>query len=745
MPLDPNTQQETGWLSKWAFQKGALAADVVGRQAIADGYFDISMASKFAGVLPRLTTFVIAANNSSASHKAEADYKCTGTADNITIALAVAAGVALGLPFSIYFAPGTYNIAASITVPSNLRLIFDNASFVATGTATRMFLADGAWVNISSEGKVSFNGMKLMDKCLDFPGFGTPATIDKYLDWNAATTLTGFKVSGLTFSYGKHYRIRDFTAIDQGYGVSFTGFSDVSIEKWRLLYTDLSTCSYNTGTAIFTNGSTTVQGVLTGWTSALDGTFISIVPQVDSSWYQIDHVTDPTHLELKTPYLLAGGPATAYLIITSNDPSRGGGDFYPTSEEPFGRGLHIGDVYIDAGNKQEHCWGASPGTDLLRSLEDVQIDRLTFVNGPRRVDQTPIIWAWVNGFKLTNFYVDCGQIIIQGSDIDVAHGYLRRCPSGGLSIHLLTGGTRRVTLDDITSCNNGHFAATTRPVHGIRIGGWNAANPTTKVSLSNIRCYDDQDLMTNALASNAASGQPNITMASLFSNKQWFYVGQLITISDSTPQSENVEILSIDWTTKVITLAANLANTYTMAKTPIITGRKTQLKGIWLSGYLRDVKFGSGIDCRGTVDAGVYEGECGDGNGIDAGNIEGNMKVQSAELDLSGGSTDVATFTATVPCQLIGYDLFYTEASSGNAGVNIRIGRYNVGAALDDDYFDVSVSEISKALGYQKSFQYSDLTTTKIAAGDTVTVGTAGGKVGIGNVKIALRIVEMSD
>ncbi len=49
MPL--NLQgKETGWISKWAFQVGALAADLIGRQAIADAYFAATsaMRAKFA-------------------------------------------------------------------------------------------------------------------------------------------------------------------------------------------------------------------------------------------------------------------------------------------------------------------------------------------------------------------------------------------------------------------------------------------------------------------------------------------------------------------------------------------------------------------------------------------------------------------------------------------------------------------------------------------------------------------------
>jgi hypothetical protein len=35
--------QETGWLSKWAFQFGALSKDTIGRQAVEDGYITLQM------------------------------------------------------------------------------------------------------------------------------------------------------------------------------------------------------------------------------------------------------------------------------------------------------------------------------------------------------------------------------------------------------------------------------------------------------------------------------------------------------------------------------------------------------------------------------------------------------------------------------------------------------------------------------------------------------------------------------
>ena len=123
---------------------------------------------------------------------------------------------------------------------------------------------------------------------------------------------------------------------------------------------------------------------------------------------------------------------------------------------------------------------------------------------------------------------------------------------------------------------------------------------------------------------------------------------------------------------------------------------------------------------------------------------EFDRKIISSKLDLSGAAQDIEAFIAVGPAELVGYTILYTEASSADAGANIRIGRYQNGVALDDDYFDISVSEVSKNQGYTKYFITTDLTHYKIASGDTVTVGTAGGKVGTGEVMIILHIAEMA-
>jgi len=129
---------------------------------------------------------------------------------------------------------------------------------------------------------------------------------------------------------------------------------------------------------------------------------------------------------------------------------------------------------------------------------------------------------------------------------------------------------------------------------------------------------------------------------------------------------------------------------------------------------------------------------------IDGRHDVADITVKSEILDLSGAATDVEVFHAVTKCQLIGCAIVYTEASSADAGVQIRVGRYQEGVALDNDYFDSSTSETSKDKGYVKHFKTSDLTNSVISAGDTVTVGTAGGKTGAGEVMLILKIAEVS-
>jgi hypothetical protein len=157
-----------------------------------------------------------------------------------------------------------------------------------------------------------------------------------------------------------------------------------------------------------------------------------------------------------------------------------------------------------------------------------------------------------------------------------------------------------------------------------------------------------------------------------------------------------------------------------------------------------------GINEYGNSDYNTYRnnnilGNVNNSTFVGAHNTYDQMPVLSVSLDLSGGASDLDTFFSTKSCYLAGYTILYTEASSADAGVNIRIGRYQNGVALDDDYFDIVVSEVSQNKGYTKHYASSVLTQMVIAAGDVITVGTAGGKVGTGEIRVILQICENGD
>ena len=111
-------------------------------------------------------------------------------------------------------------------------------------------------------------------------------------------------------------------------------------------------------------------------------------------------------------------------------------------------------------------------------------------------------------------------------------------------------------------------------------------------------------------------------------------------------------------------------------------------------------------------------------------------------LDLSGRAHDEILFTPFAASTLVGYRILYAEGSSADAGTSIRIGKLEADGSFDNDYYDLVVSEVSKVNGYSKEYESGDLSHSAIAAGEIVTVGTTGAKVGAGAVMIILYILR---
>lgn len=101
-------------------------------------------------------------------------------------------------------------------------------------------------------------------------------------------------------------------------------------------------------------------------------------------------------------------------------------------------------------------------------------------------------------------------------------------------------------------------------------------------------------------------------------------------------------------------------------------------------------------------------------------------------LDLSGvAQSDIPILHSSKACTLTKAILVYTEASSADAGVAIKIGKES-----DNDYYYTGTSETSKAQWYTKDVT---LLNTDLAAGDTVVCSNAGGKTGTGEILVCIE------
>ena len=103
-----------------------------------------------------------------------------------------------------------------------------------------------------------------------------------------------------------------------------------------------------------------------------------------------------------------------------------------------------------------------------------------------------------------------------------------------------------------------------------------------------------------------------------------------------------------------------------------------------------------------------------------------------AKLDLSGSAqADVPIFHAPRACTIVKVILVYTEASSGDAGITVEIGK-----ETDANYYFTGTSEINKAKWYELDVT---LLQTALGAGDTVICGHAGGKAGTGEILVFIE------
>jgi hypothetical protein len=151
--------------------------------------------------------------------------------------------------------------------------------------------------------------------------------------------------------------------------------------------------------------------------------------------------------------------------------------------------------------------------------------------------------------------------IKNSDDFYISGGRLSRASFNGI----------RLENADYCTVNNVHIVDNSQGNLGNRCGIVLAGSSNHNLIQGN-HVTDTQTGITSSLASNAASGQKDVVV----DDAELFFDEQYLTISDDTPQSENIQIDSIALSTKTLTLKANLTNSYTTAQNALVTGRATQ-------------------------------------------------------------------------------------------------------------------------------------------------------------------------
>lgn len=118
----------------------------------------------------------------------------------------------------------------------------------------------------------------------------------------------------------------------RGFNLYNKDFNNRYLWPWRWKTLTLQTiANYETGTVSVTNGSRTVTGSGTSWTTAMEGRFFKL--KREDELYKILSVPSATSLVLEKPYLEATGSGLAYLIWAKH--------YVLDPEVPYVKHLHL--------------------------------------------------------------------------------------------------------------------------------------------------------------------------------------------------------------------------------------------------------------------------------------------------------------------------------------------------------------------------------------------------------------------
>ena len=166
----------------------------------------------------------------------------------------------------------------------------------------------------------------------------------------------------------------------------------------------------------------------------------------------------------------------------------------------------------------------------------------------------------------------------------------------------------------------------------------------------------------------------------------------------------------------------------------------TQLYGIAIESGVRRLRMTDFNELTGNTTAPIY---VGDNTDMISDITIGKSVFSSKAFDLSGAADDEVIFLASQDTAITIYRAYYTEASSADAGVVLRVGKVGTTGVADEDYFSSQISEVSKAAGYIRHYGTNNLAAYILKSGEQLTVGTAGGKVGDGEVRFEVQLLSV--
>ena len=108
-------------------------------------------------------------------------------------------------------------------------------------------------------------------------------------------------------------------------------------------------------------------------------------------------------------------------------------------------------------------------------------------------------------------------------------------------------------------------------------------------------------------------------------------------------------------------------------------------------------------------------------------------------IDLSGAAAIQHVFVADRAYTLTAANFVFTEASSADTGSNVSVGKVYIGTDDVDYFVDEVASAVSKETGYR---QVGTLLQTAVVEGDVITVSSAGGKTGTGEIILQLELTK---